>query len=140
MPSQPIVTWITPCSSRSVKLTGTRTRRHTIGLMPTSQTLSCRTTSTFTAASGKGSTAVDDFSRRFIRPDYRLPAQPFQGTPEILMLPQRRGVAVFAHVPIVRPGQLTQRGATTGFAHAGQAEVDAVSQHRRQEARPVICK
>src|SRR3954454_6725624 len=86
MPSQPIVTWITPCSSRSVKLADTRTRRHTIGLMPTSQTLSCRTTSIFTAASGEGSILGDGFSRRFIRPDYRLPAQLFQGTPGILML------------------------------------------------------
>ena len=43
MPSQPMATWITPWSSRSVNVAGTRTRRHTIGLMPISQTLTCRT-------------------------------------------------------------------------------------------------
>jgi hypothetical protein len=69
MPSQPIVTWTTPCSSRSVKLAGTRTRRHPIGLMPTNQTLTCRTASTFTAASGEEATAAGGFGCRFIQPD-----------------------------------------------------------------------
>ena len=54
--------------------------------MPTSQTLICRTASTLTTASGEGAIAAGGFGRRFIRPDYRLPPQPFQGTPGILML------------------------------------------------------
>jgi len=39
MPSHPIATWMTPCSSPSVQVLGTSTRRHTIGLIPSSQTL-----------------------------------------------------------------------------------------------------
>ena len=42
MPSQPIASWTTPCSSRNDTQFGTRTRRHTIGLIPSSQTLICR--------------------------------------------------------------------------------------------------
>jgi hypothetical protein len=41
MPSHPIATWMTPCSSRRVQALGTSTRRHTIGLIPSSQTLIC---------------------------------------------------------------------------------------------------
>src|SRR5208282_6468605 len=41
MPSQPIAIWITPCNWRSVKVAGTCTLRHTIGLSPDSQTLNC---------------------------------------------------------------------------------------------------
>ena len=42
MPSQPIASWTTPCSSRNVMEAGTRTRRQIIGLIPSSRTLSCR--------------------------------------------------------------------------------------------------
>jgi hypothetical protein len=52
-----------------------------------------RTASASTKASGEGATATGSFSRRFIRPGYRLPAQPFQGTPGILMLSSSRGCA-----------------------------------------------
>lgn len=34
-----------------------------------------------------GGLATEDFSRRLIRPDYRLSAHPSRDTPEILMLP-----------------------------------------------------
>src|SRR5450631_1477039 len=56
MASQPIATWTTPCNSRSVKLAGTRTRRHTIGLTPSSHTLIC-TMSPAAAADDAGLTA-----------------------------------------------------------------------------------
>ena len=85
MPSQPTATWITPWSSRSVNVAGTWPRRQTIGLMPTSQTLTCRTALAFAAGSEKGTTATEGFSRRFIRPDYRLSAHPSPDTPGILM-------------------------------------------------------
>ena len=39
MPSQPIATWIMPCNSRKVQASDTSTRRHTIGLIPSSHTL-----------------------------------------------------------------------------------------------------
>ena len=42
MPSQPIASWTTPCSSRNDTDSGTRTRRQIIGLIPGSRTLSCR--------------------------------------------------------------------------------------------------
>jgi len=48
--------------SRSVNLVGTRTRRHAIGLMPTSQTLTGRIASAFTATSGEGAAAGAGFS------------------------------------------------------------------------------
>ncbi len=35
--AEPIVTWVTPCSSRMVRFAGTSTRRYTIGLIPSSQ-------------------------------------------------------------------------------------------------------
>ena len=40
MPSQPIASWTTPCSSRNVMESGTRTRSQIIGLIPSSRTLS----------------------------------------------------------------------------------------------------
>src|SRR3954447_19539855 len=45
MPSHPIATWKAPCSSRKGQVFGTSPRRHTIGLMPSSQTLICTITS-----------------------------------------------------------------------------------------------
>ena len=42
MPSQPIASWTTPCTSRKDMDSGTRTRRQIIGLIPSSRTLSCR--------------------------------------------------------------------------------------------------
>jgi hypothetical protein len=56
MPSRPIATWITPCSSRRVQVPGTSRRRHTIGLIPSSQTLS-RTALPSSGAGGFGSVA-----------------------------------------------------------------------------------
>src|SRR5271156_5762941 len=86
MPSQPMATWITPCSSRSVKVVGTRTRRHTMGLTPTSQTLTCRIALASAAGSEGVTSRAEGFGRRFIRPDYRLSPCPSPDTPEILML------------------------------------------------------
>ena len=42
MPFQPIASWTTPCSSCNDMDSGTKTRRQTIGLNPSSRTLSCR--------------------------------------------------------------------------------------------------
>jgi hypothetical protein len=53
MPSQPIATWSTPCSSRKVQALDTSTRRHTIGLIPSGHTLIC----TMPAASETGGAA-----------------------------------------------------------------------------------
>ena len=52
-----MATWITPWSSRSVNVAGTRTRRQIIGLMPVSQTLTCKIASqSATASAGFSST------------------------------------------------------------------------------------
>jgi hypothetical protein len=65
-----MATWITPWSSRSVKLAGTKTRRHTIGLIPVSQTLTCRTALASAAGTEDFSSESGDFGRRrFIQPD-----------------------------------------------------------------------
>jgi len=59
MPSHTITTWMTPCSSRSVQLLGASTRRHTIGLIPSSQTLICTISApSAPAANGAASTAA----------------------------------------------------------------------------------
>ena len=59
-----------------VNAAGTRTRRQTIGLIPTSQTLICRT-SPASAVSGASFTAGGSgFDRRFIAPDYRVRPKP----------------------------------------------------------------
>src|SRR5271165_280378 len=78
-----MATWITPGSSRSVKLDGTRTRRHTIGLIPVSQNLTWRIAS---ASAARFSVGTRGFGRRFMLPDYCLSASPSPDTPEILML------------------------------------------------------
>jgi hypothetical protein len=69
MPSQPMATWITPWSSRSVKFAGTKTRRHTMGLMLVSQTLTCRVAPASAAGTKDFSSETGDFGRRFIRSD-----------------------------------------------------------------------
>jgi hypothetical protein len=81
-----MATWITPWSSRSVNVVGTRTRRHTMGLMPTSQTLTCRIALASAARSEEVTSGTEGFGRRFIRPDYRLSARTSPDTPDILML------------------------------------------------------
>jgi hypothetical protein len=57
-----MATWITPWSSRSVNVVGTRTRRQTMGLMPTSQTLTCR----IALASAAGSEGITSGTEGFI--------------------------------------------------------------------------
>lgn len=69
MPSQPIATWITPCSSRSVKADVTKTRRHTIGLMPTNETLTWRMALASSEGVGVGAFSPGGFGPRFIPPD-----------------------------------------------------------------------
>src|SRR3954454_12496616 len=92
MPSHPIATWITPCNSRNVQVLGTSTRRHTIGLIPSSQTLTC----TISAASASAAdeavsmTGLVRFGARVTRPAYRRSPFPVAGTPDILMLSQRQ--------------------------------------------------
>src|SRR3954453_13178629 len=88
MPSHPIATWITPCNSRNVQVLGTTTRRHTIGLIPSSQTLTC----TISAASASAAdeavsmTGLVRFGARVTRPAYSRSPFPVAGTPDILML------------------------------------------------------
>ena len=83
MPSQPMATWIMPRSSRSVKFVGTRTCRHTMGLIPVSQNLTCRFARVSAAgfSSGNGASAV-------VFPARLLPrsVHPSSDTPEIPML------------------------------------------------------
>ena len=80
MSSQPMATW-TPRSSRSVKFVGTRTCRHTMGLIPVSQNLTCR----FASVSAAGFSSGTGLRPSLFRPDYRL-ACPSWDTPEIPML------------------------------------------------------
>ena len=67
-----------------MNVAGTRTRRHTMGLIPTNQTLTCRIASSPAAATAATDFSSDrgSFDRRFIQPD--LPRQP--ETPQIVML------------------------------------------------------
>src|SRR3954466_12689411 len=88
MPSHPIATWITPCNSRNVQVLGTSTRRHTIGLIPSSQTLTCTISaaSALAADEAVSMTGLVRFGARVTRPAYRRSPFPVAGTPDILML------------------------------------------------------
>src|SRR3954469_7237046 len=88
MPSHPIATWITPCNSRNVQVLGTSTRRHTIGLIPSSQTLTCTISaaSALAADEAVSMTGLVRFGARVTRPAYRQSPFPVAGTPDILML------------------------------------------------------
>src|SRR5208282_2003103 len=103
-----MATWITPWSSRSVKLDGTRTRRYTIGLIPVSQNLTWRIA---LASAARFSVGTRGFGRRFMLPDYCLSASPSPDTPEILMLslqPECFRRACGKHADIVWQGQLAR--------------------------------
>src|SRR5690348_8228471 len=69
MPSQPIATWITPCSSRRVHVLGTSRRRQIIGLIPSTHTLS-RTTPSLSGGGRSGGFVRDDRFGGIIRPVY----------------------------------------------------------------------
>src|SRR3954463_13678388 len=88
MPSHPIATWITPCNSRKVQVLGTSTRRHTIGLIPSSQTLTCTISAASASAADEAvsTTGLVRFGARVTRPAYRRSPLPVAGTPDILML------------------------------------------------------
>src|SRR3954467_5986888 len=88
MPSHPIATWITPCNSRNVQVLGTSTRRHTIGLIPSSQTLTCTISAASASAADEAvsTTGLVRFGARVTRPAYRRSPFPVAGTPDILML------------------------------------------------------
>src|SRR3954468_24649687 len=88
MPSHPIATWITPCNSRNVQVLGTSTRRHTIGLIPSSQTLTCTISVASASAADEAvsTTGLVRFGARVTRPAYRRSPFPVAGTPDILML------------------------------------------------------
>src|SRR3954463_9723387 len=88
MPSHPIATWITPCNSRNVLVLGTSTRRHTIGLIPSSQTLTCTISAASASAADEAvsTTGLVRFGARVTRPAYRRSPFPVAGTPDILML------------------------------------------------------
>jgi hypothetical protein len=68
-----------------VNVVGTKTRRHTIGLISSSHTLSRTIAATSVADGGVVSSGRGCFDRRFIGPAYRL----CPGSPQILMLPQK---------------------------------------------------
>ena len=76
------------------EVAGTRTRRHTMGLIPVSQNLTCRIAS---ASAARFSVGTRGFGRRFIPPDYCLSSLPSPDTPEILMLSYKGAlnVAIF---------------------------------------------
>src|SRR3954453_9946659 len=88
MPSHPIATWITPCNSRNVQVLGTSMRRHTIGLIPSSQTLTCAISAASASAADEAvsMTGLVRFGARVTRPAYRRSPFPVAGTPDILML------------------------------------------------------
>ena len=87
MPSQPIATWMTLCDSCRVEVPGTGRRRHTIGLIPGSQTLSCRALPAY--GLGKGAClsrmAASD---RVSSGDLADAASSVPGTPRTLVVPQ----------------------------------------------------
>lgn len=85
----PIATWIMPCSSRKVQVFGTSRRRHTIGLIPRSQTLTCTTPNLSTTA-GAASGSVPGFGcfgRRGIGRPYRACPYSVANTTHFLMVP-----------------------------------------------------
>src|SRR3954469_2542765 len=83
MPSHPIATWITPCNSRNVQVLGTSTRRHTIGLIPSSQTLTCTISAASASAADEAvsKTGLVRFGARVTRPAYRRSPFPRRGHP-----------------------------------------------------------
>src|SRR3954462_3429315 len=91
MPSHPIATWITPCNSRKVQVLGTSTRRHTIGLIPSSQTLTCTISAASASAADEAvsTTGLARFGARVTRPAYRRSPLAVAGTPDILMLSEK---------------------------------------------------
>ena len=84
----PIATWITPRNSRKVQMLGTSTRRHTIGLIPSSPTLTCTISATSASAADDAvsTTGLVRFGARVTRSAYRRSPLPVAGTPDILML------------------------------------------------------
>src|SRR5208283_2208637 len=122
-----MATWITPGSSRSVKLDGARTRRHTIGLIPVSQNLTWRIAS---ASAARFSVGTRGFGRRFMPPDYCLSASPSPDTPEILMLPRvnhvKRGEAMRQRCAPARRRRI-DAAAGSGF-HPANRELCSVEQ------------
>jgi len=91
MPFQPIVTWIVPCSPRNVQVFSTRRRCHTIGMIPSSQTLTCTTLATATmggAASGSAS-GLGCFEGRDTSQPCRACTDSVAGTTRFLMVPDR---------------------------------------------------
>lgn len=89
-----VATWITLCSSRQVQALGIRTRRHTIGLIPSSHTLTWITP----AVSGSGGLASGStagsgcFAGRGTAPAYRGRAYLVAGIPHFLIVPLLRTI------------------------------------------------
>src|SRR5487761_995249 len=92
MPSQPIATWMMPCSSRSVHALGTSRRRQIIGLIPSSHTLSCTTPSS-SGGDRSGDVFRDDRFAGVIPPVYR-PAPPW-APHGFLCSPTRPAMGIF---------------------------------------------
>jgi hypothetical protein len=105
MPSQPIATWMTPCSSRRVHVLGTNRRRQTIGLIPSSHTLSC--TTPFSSVGNRGDGGFRD--GRFggvIRPVYR-PAPP-RAPHGFLCSPEQAILVSVEHGLVINQAGITQ--------------------------------
>src|SRR3954462_5669431 len=92
MPSHPIATWITPCNSRKVQVLGTSTPRHTIGLIPSSQTLTCTISAASASAADEAvsTTGLARFGAPVTPPAYPRSPLAVAGTPDILMLSSLR--------------------------------------------------
>src|SRR5437667_1073893 len=69
MPSQPMATWITPCTSRKEYPAGTSSRRQTIGLIVSSHTFNCR--SALAPSIGDGAARLGRSRLEVTKPDYR---------------------------------------------------------------------
>ncbi len=75
---------MTPCSSRKVQVFGTSTRRHAIGLMPSSQTLICTMTSGSDGASAVSVRGLVRFGERVTQLAYRLSRRGHPTNPDAL--------------------------------------------------------
>src|SRR3954453_1395828 len=106
-------------------------RRHTIGLIPSSQTLTCAISaaSALAADEAVSRTGLVRFGARVTRPAYRRSPFPVAGTPDILMLSRRarrRGSVTGIELEMEMDGIVVRVGAamsTKGRASSHSASV-----------------
>src|SRR3954470_21726237 len=123
MPPHPIATWITPCNSRKVQVLGTSTRRHTIGLIPSSQTLTCTISAASASAADEAvsTTGLVRFGARVTRPAYPRSPLAVAGTPDILMLSGMPGDLAIEHGnALVQRSELLDQHSQNGPRRLGQ--------------------